>query len=164
MAELNVLNKKISYIKIENEDYYIDTEFKKNEFAKFIKTLKNRSIKDFNIDVSSEDSILTLSSCDINDDYRIDFMLDNIEYAHKIGYYNMFESFINDASNFASMGVPSSNQNVIIDENGDPVYIKPTPWIPIIIVSLIVPSIVLLIFINKNKMVKKTKRKRLVIF
>lgn len=60
-----------SIYKIENEDYYIDTEFKKNEFAKFIETLKNRSIKDFNIDVSSEDSILTLSTCADNNKYRV---------------------------------------------------------------------------------------------
>lgn len=60
-----------SIYKIENEDYYIDTEFKKNEFAKFIETLKNRSIKYFNIDVSSEDSILTLSTCADNNNYRV---------------------------------------------------------------------------------------------
>jgi len=60
-----------SVYKIENEDYYIDTEFKKNEFEEFIDTLKNRSIKDFNVDVSVEDSILTLSTCADNNKYRI---------------------------------------------------------------------------------------------
>jgi len=60
-----------SVYKIENEEYYIDTEFKKNEFEEFIDTLKNRSIKDFNVDVSVEDSILTLSTCADNNKYRI---------------------------------------------------------------------------------------------
>ena len=60
-----------SIYKIEKEDYYIDTEFKKNEFEEFINTLKNRSIKDFNIDVSAEDSILTLSTCADNNKYRV---------------------------------------------------------------------------------------------
>ena len=46
------------------EDYYISTEFKNdNEFDKFIKKLKSRSIYDYGIEVSGEDKILTLSSC-----------------------------------------------------------------------------------------------------
>ena len=53
--------KVFSIYKIESEDYYIKTEFSNdNEFEKFIKTLKKRSIKNFNIDISKEDSILTL--------------------------------------------------------------------------------------------------------
>ena len=60
-----------SVYKIENEDYYIDTEFKKNEFEKFVKTLKNRSIKDFDIEVTEDDRILTLSTCADNNKYRV---------------------------------------------------------------------------------------------
>lgn len=64
--------KAFSIYKIETEDYYIKTEFSNdNEFEKFIETLKKRSIKDFNIDVSKEDSILTLSTCANNNKYRI---------------------------------------------------------------------------------------------
>lgn len=60
-----------SVYKIENEDYYIDTEIKKNEFEKFVKTLKNRSIKDFDIEVTKDDRILTLSTCADNNKYRV---------------------------------------------------------------------------------------------
>lgn len=60
-----------SVYKIEKEDYYIDTEFKNSEFDEFIDTLKGRSIKDFNVDVSAEDSILTLSTCADNNKYRV---------------------------------------------------------------------------------------------
>lgn len=64
--------KVFSVYKIENEDYYIKTKFSNdNEFEKFIKTLKKRSIKDFNTDVSKDDSILTLSTCANNNKYRI---------------------------------------------------------------------------------------------
>lgn len=46
------------------EDYYINTEFKNNdEFDKFIKNLKSRSVYDYDVEVSKEDKILTLSSC-----------------------------------------------------------------------------------------------------
>lgn len=47
-----MLEEKISeVIVIKNEDYYINTEFKKNEFSEFINTLKNRTIKDFEIEL-----------------------------------------------------------------------------------------------------------------
>ncbi len=60
-----------SVYQIVNEDYYIDTEFENNEFEDFIKTLKSRSIKDFNIEVTKEDTILTLSTCANNNKYRV---------------------------------------------------------------------------------------------
>ena len=64
--------KVFSIYKIESEDYYIRTEFSsENEFEKFIETLKKRSIKNFNIDISKEDSILTLSTCANNNKYRV---------------------------------------------------------------------------------------------
>ena len=46
------------------EDYYITTSFNNNEeFGDFISTLKSRSIYDYQVEVSKEDKILTLSSC-----------------------------------------------------------------------------------------------------
>ena len=76
IIDLTTENEELKYqvfsvYKIENEDYYIDTEFKKNEFEKFVKTLKNRSIKDFDIEVTEDDRILTLSTCADNNKYRI---------------------------------------------------------------------------------------------
>lgn len=61
-----------SIYKIEKEDYYIQTSFNDDEdYAKFIRTIKERSIKDFNTEVNAEDNILTLSTCANNNDYRI---------------------------------------------------------------------------------------------
>lgn len=61
-----------SVYKIEKEDYYITTNFgTDNEFQKYIDTIKSRSIKDFNVDVSTEDNILTLSTCADNNKYRV---------------------------------------------------------------------------------------------
>ncbi len=46
------------------EDYYITTEFSDNQyFDQFIKTLKERSTYDYNVEITKEDKILTLSSC-----------------------------------------------------------------------------------------------------
>lgn len=47
------------------EEYYITTNFNNNsEYLKFLETIKSRSFKDFNSDLSEVDSILTLSTCD----------------------------------------------------------------------------------------------------
>ena len=68
----NYTYKVFSVYKIESEDYYIKTEFNNdNEYEQFINTLKNRSIKEFNADVSKNDSILTLSTCANNNRYRV---------------------------------------------------------------------------------------------
>lgn len=54
----------ISIYKIKAESYYITTDFSSDEsFTKFIKTMKDRSIYDFGIDVSKDDKLLTLSTC-----------------------------------------------------------------------------------------------------
>jgi len=60
-----------SIYNIEAEDYYITTDFENGEFLKYIETVKNRSIKDFNIEVTEEDNILTLSTCGNDNDYRV---------------------------------------------------------------------------------------------
>ena len=68
----NCIYKVFSVYQIEKESYYITTEFDSNtEFEKFLETIKKRSIKNFETDVSETDSILTLSTCASNDDYRI---------------------------------------------------------------------------------------------
>lgn len=60
-----------SVYQIQTEDYYIQTEFKSNEFTEFIDTITKRSKKDFGINVSKEDTILTLSTCSNNNKYRV---------------------------------------------------------------------------------------------
>lgn len=61
-----------SVYKIEKEDYYIKTDFNSDkEFEEFLQKVKERSIKNFNIDISKENSILTLSTCANNNKYRV---------------------------------------------------------------------------------------------
>ena len=67
----NVIYEVFSVYQIENEDYYIKTNFKGKEFNAFINTMKNRSKYNFNVDVSDNDKILTLSTCGNNNKYRI---------------------------------------------------------------------------------------------
>ena len=48
---------------VDVEDYYINTEFKGNEYKEFIDVIKSRSNYDYDVIVNEDDDILTLSSC-----------------------------------------------------------------------------------------------------
>ena len=53
-----------STYKIDNEEYYIKTEFSSpEEFKEFLTTIKSRSVYNYNVSVDENDQILTLSSC-----------------------------------------------------------------------------------------------------
>ena len=57
---------------IKKENYYLSTNFDNDyEFEKYLKTVKDRSIKNFSVNVSTQDKILTLSTCANNNDYRV---------------------------------------------------------------------------------------------
>ena len=67
----NTIWKVFSVYTIEPESYYLKTKFNTDEdFTNFYQELKNRSITNFNTDISKDDKILTLSSC-YNDKLRV---------------------------------------------------------------------------------------------
>lgn len=60
-----------STYQILSEDYYMTTNFSSDEeYLGFLNTLKGRSIKDFGVEVTAQDKILTLSTCGNNNKYR----------------------------------------------------------------------------------------------
>lgn len=60
-----------SVYEIKKETYYTTNNFKNDtEFESFINNIKSRSIYDFNVDISKDDQILTLSTCADNNTYR----------------------------------------------------------------------------------------------
>ena len=60
----NTLWQIFSVYKIEEESYYITTNFSNDEdYNEFLTTIKNRSIYNFNTNLSDSDRILTLSTC-----------------------------------------------------------------------------------------------------
>ena len=61
-----------STYKVYKEEYFATSNFKSDsEFLKFIETIKSRSNKNYNIEVTENDHILTLSTCYKNNDYRV---------------------------------------------------------------------------------------------
>ncbi len=60
-----------SIYEIKEEEYYLKTNFKDNEFKEFLSTIKNRSIYNLNVDLDNTTQILTLSTCTKEDGYRL---------------------------------------------------------------------------------------------
>ena len=59
---------------IKSETYYLTTIFQNDDtYLDFLNTLKNRSSYNFNVNLSKEDSILTLSTCDSSAYFRNEF-------------------------------------------------------------------------------------------
>ena len=57
---------------IKSETYYLTTSFKDDKnYIEFLNTLKRRSIYNFGVNLNSEDSILTLSTCDATGKSRV---------------------------------------------------------------------------------------------
>ena len=67
---------------IEPEVYYLKTNFRTEPYDKFLNTLRGRSVYDFGIDVTTDDKILTLSTCDNTGTKRVAVhaKMINIEY------------------------------------------------------------------------------------
>lgn len=60
-----------SIYQVENEEYYLKKSFTAQTFIDFIKKIKQRSVKNFDTEVTENDSILTLSTCADNNNYRV---------------------------------------------------------------------------------------------
>ena len=96
----------------------------------------------------------------IYDDYRIDKILDaTYSYISKQQYYECANAFIEKSSSYAGNGIPSSNKNYKLDENGN--YVRKSnseksfPIIGMLIFSGIVTVIFLAIAASKHKTIKK---------
>ena len=87
------------------------------------------------------------------DDERINNILDVVY--EDYNYYELFSDFIDECSYYASIGTPASNKDYYINEKGDMVRKRYFPYLMSILVSVGVATIVLLVLIHKNKMVKK---------
>lgn len=89
----------------------------------------------------------TGKAIDVYTDYRIDSILDSVVAKKNWGYYEMFNTFIEKSNYYAKEGIP------IYDSTLED---KKVAWKGIIMFSLVIPSIIILILVLKNKMVKKS--------
>lgn len=91
-------------------------------------------------------------------DYRIEKVLDEMfNYIQDDNYFETFVRGIDKLEYFQKKGIPKENKNSFIDENGDFIYkaVKTFPLFIFLFISAIIATIVLVIFISKNKLIKK---------
>lgn len=67
----NSVWKVFSIYVIEPEVYYLRTNFKDYSYEEFLNTIRGRSVYDFGIDVTTDDKILTLSTCNNTGNKRV---------------------------------------------------------------------------------------------
>lgn len=89
------------------------------------------------------------------DDNRIDSILSAMSRAKPNGDAAMIKAFVKETEEYASLGIPSSNQNTYVDKNGDLQYKRKYPILGISIISVITSSVIIGFLIAKNKMVNK---------
>lgn len=131
------------------DDFYDYNSFGKNEYRDGILFLIDMDTREFYISTTGE-------AIRMYDDNRIEGLLDYVESYIKNGnYYEAIISFVEKAGNYAYSGIPSSNKNSYIGENGDIYYIKKINYFIAIFISAIITFIVTIILVNKNKMIKK---------
>lgn len=90
--------------------------------------------------------------------YRIEKTLDDMYfYIQNEDYFDTFKSGIDKLDSYAKEGIPEENKNSYINEYGEFIFVpvKTFPLLVFLIISAVVATIILLIFINKNRLVKK---------
>lgn len=80
-------------------------------------------------------------------DSRINNILDAVAAKKNYGYYEMFNAFVDETYYYASIGLSVYSGNDTYDNNT-------INWQMIAILSLVVPSLIILILVLKNRMVK----------
>ena len=126
---------------------------------------------DFGIDFSNYSGILLLRNTYESDPYynmymfgnaqlyidwdRSEYILDSIyDDFHSHRYLSGLKTYISLLNSYYERGIAKSKEDYIIDENGYLQKVYHTPFKLIIVISLMIDSIVMLILVKKNKMVK----------
>ncbi len=126
---------------------------------------------------SSRDGILILIDMDTREIYistsgyaikmysdsRIDSIIDSgYNYLKSGNYYECLDRIINRMMSYYNNGFPSNNKNMLIDELGNPYYIRKIPYLMIILISSISSLIVSLILYFKT--ISKIKKQNTVTY
>lgn len=119
---------------------------------------------------SSRDGVLVLIDMDTREvyistsgmaikmysDYRIESIIDAGYYNLTNGnYYGCLSEMINEIENYYDLGFPSENNNLHIDENGNPYYIRKMPYLMIFLAAGTFCLIVTMILYYKTRSVVK---------
>ena len=107
------------------------------------------------IDMDTRELYISTSGYAIKmyDDYRIERILDDgYNYITSEDYYNTFSSMIDSLEDYYDEGYSDFNEELQIDEFGNPYYIKYIPYSTVLIIASIITLIVSLIFYYKSRL------------
>lgn len=144
------------YSDSENEDYaanFYDYNDFGIDFPKYsgVVFLRNDNLSDRYY------NIYTFGNAQLYFDYdRLETILDDIYYSISNGnYVQGFSDYIDAMTAYYKDGISSKMKDYRVNDNGYLYKIYKTPWAIVTIVSTIITFIIMLILVNKNKMVKK---------
>lgn len=143
-----------------NAEQYADDFYDYNSFGKN----KTRDGLLFIIDLDTRNFYISTTGKAIRifSDDRIESILDYSEPYMKDGsYYEAISSFVQWSSSYAKKGVPESNKNSYIDDNGNIVYYTKINYLLSVFISGIITFIVITILVNRNKMIKRASNANL---
>ena len=138
----------VNYNNKESAMEYADDFYDYNDFSKNgILFLIDMDTREYYISTSGEVIFYF-------DDYRIESVLDVLEYDIGSGnYIGAANSFVDEVIYYNDLGIVTSKY--AIDKNGK--IVRKTPWLLFIIISLVVGVIVTLILKGRNKKIKISK-------
>ena len=135
------------------DDFFDYNEFGKNKTRVGIVYLIDMKEREVVISTSGE-AILYL------DDERIDSILDSVyDKLHYDNYYEGANTFISETSNYIDYGVPQSNSNYYIDDDGNYVIKKERKvnYVISTLVAIVIATVTVLIFKSRHKGIKLAK-------
>lgn len=173
--EEQILKEKIDYfIKTTNMDMVIVIpEFSYNNDKENEDYAANfYDYNDFGLKYKNNSGVLFLRNAYLNDPYfniytfgnaqlyfdynRLENTLDNVYSSIKQeNYLEGFEMFISDMLNYYKSGIPSSMKSYKVNSKGFLYKIYRIPWLISLLISLAITTIIMIILIKKNKMIKK---------
>lgn len=107
------------------------------------------------IDMDTRELYISTSGYAIKmyDDYRIERILDSgYDYIIKDEHYNVFSNMIKSLDDYHLLDYPESNKDLVIDELGNPHYIKYIPYGLVLVISLIMTVVISLILYFKSRL------------
>lgn len=139
-----------------NTERFLENFYQSNNFG--ISSKKNGTIMAIDLDNQMYEFISYGEMQRYLDDDRIDEVYDYVDQmynANNKDYYVLSTSFIDRLDYYVGLGIPNSNKDTYVSEDGI-MHIKRTfPWVKVGGFAIVISSIVVLIMAHKSKMIKK---------
>lgn len=139
-----------------NTERYLENFYQSNNFG--ISSKKSGTIMAIDLDNKMYEFISYGEMQRYLDDTRIDEVYDYVDQmynANNKDYYVLSTSFIDRLDYYVDLGIPNSNKNTYVSDDGI-MHIKKTfPWFKVSEIAIIISTIIVLITAHKSKMIKK---------